>query len=295
MKQILILSEKLLNLLVKLLLYMIKHFQSKNYLIRQSYFNQQNLQKMFNRLLNLCKNYSFKCKFYIEKIEILIKLMIVQNSYQINDSLKIIFNILDYANEPEAKCMLIEDRLVQLQLLTSGVKLYIKYPSLCSALIQQLINSAKDSFNPDVRDRTYIYWRLLSTDPEAVRNLVFYSMTDSSQFQKDIRLWETKDLIVALEYMCSISNLFHKLPNQLYKNIKVRNNHQQETKLYKVEDQSDLLQKEYQHEQNIKKDDQNQPQQKTQDIDLLSFEDSVFNQNNNKSNINNRLDVYDLI
>ncbi|CAD8159436.1 unnamed protein product [Paramecium pentaurelia] len=236
-----------------------------------------------------------------------------RNLYKTNDSLKILFNILEYANEPEAKSacawivgefaefipksvdkmkeyidnFLIEDRLVQLQLLTSGVKLYIKYPSLCSALIQQLINSAKDSFNPDVRDRTYIYWRLLSTDPEIVKNLVCSVPANSSQFQKDIRLWETKDLIIALENMGSISNLFHKLPNQLYKNIKIRNNHQQEAKIYKADEKQDIPQK----EQEIKKEDQNQQiqQQPKQDFDLLNFDEPVSKSNNNK------IDVYDLI
>lgn len=45
-----------------------------------------------------------------------------------------------------------------------------------------MINSAKDSFNPDVRDRTYIYWRLLSTDPEVVKNLVCFNVGASSHF-----------------------------------------------------------------------------------------------------------------
>jgi vesicle coat complex subunit len=81
-----------------------------------------------------------------------------------------------------------------------------------------LLQLATASFNPDVRDRAYIYWRLLSTDPDMAKALIceYHSGTSVS---KDIHLWETKDLITALENMGSISNLMHKLPHQLYKNV----------------------------------------------------------------------------
>ena len=32
--------------------------------------------------------------------------------------------------------------------------------------------ATQDSDNPDLRDRGYIYWRLLSTDPEAAKQVV---------------------------------------------------------------------------------------------------------------------------
>lgn len=38
--------------------------------------------------------------------------------------------------------------------------------------MQVLSNATEESDNPDLRDRAYIYWRLLSTDPEAARDIV---------------------------------------------------------------------------------------------------------------------------
>lgn len=39
--------------------------------------------------------------------------------------------------------------------------------SLGDALSQVVLNNATvETDNPDLRDRAYIYWRLLSTDPE---------------------------------------------------------------------------------------------------------------------------------
>ena len=59
---------------------------------------------------------------------------------------------------------------VQLQLLTSIVKLFLKRPTDTQELVQQVLSLAtQDSDNPDLRDRGYIYWRLLSTDPVAAK------------------------------------------------------------------------------------------------------------------------------
>ncbi|KAJ6704890.1 ADAPTOR COMPLEX SUBUNIT BETA FAMILY MEMBER [Salix purpurea] len=40
-------------------------------------------------------------------------------------------------------------------------------------MIQVVLNNATvETDNPDLRDRAYIYWRLLSTDPEAAKDIV---------------------------------------------------------------------------------------------------------------------------
>jgi len=59
---------------------------------------------------------------------------------------------------------------VQLQTLTSVVKLFLRKPETSQGLVQKVLNTAtKDCDSPDVRDRAYIYWRLLSTDPGAAK------------------------------------------------------------------------------------------------------------------------------
>lgn len=59
---------------------------------------------------------------------------------------------------------------VQLQTLTAVVKLYLQKPESAQGLVQTVLNTAtKDCDSPDVRDRAYIYWRLLSTDPAAAK------------------------------------------------------------------------------------------------------------------------------
>lgn len=59
-----------------------------------------------------------------------------------------------------------EHSIVQLSLLTAIVKLFIKRPTAGQELVPKVLKLAtEDVVNPDLRDRGFIYWRLLSTDP----------------------------------------------------------------------------------------------------------------------------------
>lgn len=61
-------------------------------------------------------------------------------------------------------------RQVQLQTVTAIVKLFLKKPDGSQAIVQRVLQAAtKDCDNPDVRDKAYVYWRLLSTDPAAAK------------------------------------------------------------------------------------------------------------------------------
>merc|ERR1712160_132080 len=52
---------------------------------------------------------------------------------------------------------------VQLQLLTAVVKLFLKKPQSTQDMVSKVLKCATEEFNNhDLRDRGYIYWRLLS-------------------------------------------------------------------------------------------------------------------------------------
>lgn len=62
---------------------------------------------------------------------------------------------------------------MQLALLTATVKLFIKRPTAGQHLVPKVLKWATEhTDNPDLRDRGYIYWRLLSTDPAAAASIV---------------------------------------------------------------------------------------------------------------------------
>jgi AP-1 complex subunit beta-1 len=59
---------------------------------------------------------------------------------------------------------------VQLALLTAVVKLFLKKPDESQGLVQKILQAATaENDNPDIRDRAYVYWRLLSSDPQIAK------------------------------------------------------------------------------------------------------------------------------
>lgn len=87
-----------------------------------------------------------------------------------------------YADRIENSDVLLEDFLfsfaeepveVQLALLTATVKLFIQRPTKGQELVPKVLKWAtEETDNPDLRDRAYMYWRLLSTDMNAARRIV---------------------------------------------------------------------------------------------------------------------------
>lgn len=103
-----------------------------------------------------------------------------------------------------------ENSQVQLQLLTATVKLFLKKPKSTQAMVQRVLEMAtKESDNPDLRDRGFIYWRLLSTDPEAAKTVVLPEKPlisdDSSQLDNTL-------LEQLLGEISTLSSVFHKPP-----------------------------------------------------------------------------------
>ncbi|KAJ2851254.1 beta-adaptin [Coemansia brasiliensis] len=66
-----------------------------------------------------------------------------------------------------------EDAVVQLALVNACVKYFLKQPQAAQALVLRALQTASEKCaDPDVRDRAYVYWRLLSADPNAARAVV---------------------------------------------------------------------------------------------------------------------------
>jgi len=67
-----------------------------------------------------------------------------------------------------------EDLAVQLQVLSTAVKIYITNPEEFLEQLSNLFKSASENTdNPDLRDRAFIYWRLLNLgDIEVAREIV---------------------------------------------------------------------------------------------------------------------------
>lgn len=153
-------------------------------------------EKCVNVLLELI---STKVSYVVQEAIIVIKDIFRKYPQRYEGIIPTLCSNLEDLDEPEAKASLIwilgeyaekidnsnellsyflnsfsdEEIIVQIQILTSIVKLYLKKPDSNQNLVQKVLElSTKNCDNPDIRDRAYVYWRLLSTDPEAAKSVV---------------------------------------------------------------------------------------------------------------------------
>ena len=98
---------------------------------------------------------------------------------------------------------------VQLEMLTAVVKLFLKQPSAGQALVTSVLTmSTEESTNADVRDRGYMYWRLLSADAKLAKEVVL-----GEKPLIEPQLEETIDddtLQELLEEIGLVSSVYHK-------------------------------------------------------------------------------------
>jgi len=135
-----------------------------------------------------------------------------------------IWVIGQYADRIENSDVLLDDFLygwtdepieVQLALLTATVKLFIQRPTKGQDLVPKVLKWAtEETDNPDLRDRGYMYWRLLSADPAAAKVIV---MGDKPPITA-----ETEKLDPAtLEEMClnvgTLATVYLKPVNQVFR------------------------------------------------------------------------------
>ena len=98
---------------------------------------------------------------------------------------------------------------VQLEMLTAVVKLFLKQPAAGQALVTSVLTmSTEESTNADVRDRGYMYWRLLSADAKLAKQVVL-----GEKPLIEPQLEETIDddtLQELLEEIGLVSSVYHK-------------------------------------------------------------------------------------
>ncbi|PGH31187.1 hypothetical protein GX50_06019 [[Emmonsia] crescens] len=102
----------------------------------------------------------------------------------------------------------------QLQILTAVVKLFLKRPDKAQGLVQKVLQAATaENDNPDIRDRAYVYWRLLSntTDPNAAKNVV---LSEKPPIVTTIQSLPPALLEQLLAELSTLASVYHKPPEQ---------------------------------------------------------------------------------
>jgi vesicle coat complex subunit len=112
------------------------------------------------------------------------------------------------------ECFNDESIKVQLSILTAAVKMYLRKPDDCEELVMGILKkSTEESDNPDLRDRGYIYWRMLSTDPQATK---FVVLGDKPEFNlDDTDGYDEGFLNNLIENIGCLSSVYHITPDDI--------------------------------------------------------------------------------
>ncbi|XP_024391811.1 beta-adaptin-like protein C [Physcomitrium patens] len=189
-------------------------------------------ERCINVLLDLIK---IKVNYVVQEAIIVIKDIFRRYPNMYESIIATLCESLDTLDEPEAKASMIwiigeyaeridnadellesfletfpeEPAQVQLQLLTAAVKLFLKKPTEGpQQMIQVVLNNAtQETDNPDLRDRAYVYWRLLSTDPEAAKDVVLAEKPTISDDSNNLDPSLLDDLLVNIATLASV---YHK-------------------------------------------------------------------------------------
>ena len=142
---------------------------------------------------------SAKIPYIVQEATVVIKNIFRKYPNQYEAIINTVIKQIDELDEPEAKAAIIwiigqyADRIenaddllrdylstfheepveVRLALLTATVKLFIQRPTKGSSLVPEVLKwCTEETDDPDLRDRGYMYWRLLSTDSEKAKLVV---------------------------------------------------------------------------------------------------------------------------
>ncbi|XP_022095731.1 AP-2 complex subunit beta-like isoform X2 [Acanthaster planci] len=195
---------------------------------------EQSAERCVSTLLDLIQT---KVNYVVQEAIVVIKDIFRKYPNKYESIIATLCENLDTLDEPEARASMIwiigeyaeridnadellesflegfhdENTQVQLQLLTAIVKLFLKRPTDTQELVQQVLSLAtQDSDNPDLRDRGYIYWRLLSTDPAAAKDVV---LANKPLISEETDLIEPTLLDELICYIGSLASVYHKPPS----------------------------------------------------------------------------------
>ncbi|XP_059573518.1 AP-2 complex subunit beta-like [Alligator mississippiensis] len=195
---------------------------------------EQSAERCVSTLLDLIQT---KVNYVVQEAIVVIRDIFRKYPNKYESIIATLFENLDSLDEPDARAAMIwivgeyaeridnadellesflegfhdESTQVQLTLLTAIVKLFLKKPSETQELVQQVLSLAtQDSDNPDLRDRGYIYWRLLSTDPVTAKEVV---LSEKPLISEETDLIEPTLLDELICHIGSLASVYHKPPN----------------------------------------------------------------------------------
>ena len=108
---------------------------------------------------------------------------------------------------------------MQLALLTAAVKLFVykSQSGTAKELVHKVLKWATEEVdNPDLRDRGFMYWRLLAQNPTGAGEIV---LTERPAISTDIDRMERGALDQLLLHTGTLGSIYHKNPEVINRRI----------------------------------------------------------------------------
>jgi len=263
---------------------------------------------LINQAIIITRDFLRKCNN--SKSRELLKIINIDFAKKINipESRSALLYILgEYASEIKTSLEIItwysvnfqnENEKVKAQILNAALKIFVIKPNDSEELVKCILEkSGEECENPDLRDRAYIYWRLLENDPDAAKEML---LGEKPKFiYKDEEMFEKSLLDDLIENLTNISSLYQKKSTEMIAAedliLESQNTDDKEDEVDKKEETNKNVNgvNEKDIKQKKKKTNRNkiiESKINTNDFDLLGLGDS----SNNPTTISSNPNIYSL-
>ena len=197
-----------------------------------------------------------------------------------------------------------EPYVIQINILDSATKTFLKCQSEESYnILNQVFDfCTKECEDPDVRDRGYMYYRLMTIDPQIANKII---VNEKPRINEDVSGFDDNLLAILMDNLGTLATIYEKPPESFVKKTKEKffeednEGEYEESQFNLNEDDYNNVPKQKQEKEKEKdkninnnnvNNDMNNEEQKPQqnnNIDLLDLGDFNTGNDNNMNNINN--------
>ena len=186
-----------------------------------------------------------------------------------------------------------EPYVIQINILDSATKTFLKCQSEESYnILNQVFDfCTKECEDPDVRDRGYMYYRLMTIDPQIANKII---VNEKPRINEDVSGFDDNLLAILMDNLGTLSTIYEKPPEAFVKKTKEKyfeddNEGEYEESQFNVneEEYNDIPKEKKEKNININNEEQQPQPQPKSNIDLLDLGDFNTGNNNNIMNNNN--------
>jgi len=164
-----------------------------------------------------------------------------------------------------------EPYIIQINILDSATKTFLKCQSEESYnILNQVFDfCTKECEDPDVRDRGYMYYRLMTIDPQLANKII---VNEKPRINEDVSGFDDNLLAILMDNLGTLSTIYEKPPESFVKKTK--------EKFFEEDNEGEYEESQF----NLNEDDYNIKEKPKKEKDKNI---NINNDNNNMNNINN--------